>query len=238
MADEVFAGLYRLGHRTACSLLHIEPDVSVHAKLLTGGLLPLAATVASESMFEASLSPSKTDALLHGHSYTAHVVGCAVANASLKQLIKRDEDGGYDTFKSDWARGKSMGAEIMGALKDVAKSALPETNSTSSLRPVPPVWSVWSTSFVSALSHATDQVDGVWALGSVLSIQLKDEQGAGYTSDAAKSLRDRLLADDEGTGWNIHSRVLGNVLYLMTSQISEEQDVRMWERRVREVMRI
>lgn len=94
IADEVFSGLYRLGRASSTSFLSlgsdvdadVAPDISVHAKLLTGGLLPLAVTCASESIFSTFLSDRKPDALLHGHSYTAHAVGCSVAEKSLDTL--------------------------------------------------------------------------------------------------------------------------------------------------------
>jgi dethiobiotin synthetase/adenosylmethionine--8-amino-7-oxononanoate aminotransferase len=78
------SGLYRLGSPSSARFLNVHPDITVHAKLLTGGLLPLAATVASESIFGSFESDDKSDALLHGHSYTAHAVGCQVAIESLE----------------------------------------------------------------------------------------------------------------------------------------------------------
>lgn len=66
--DEVFTGLYRLGRFSSSSFLQVHPDISVHAKLLTGGLVPLCATVASESVYNAFIGSEKRDALLHGHS--------------------------------------------------------------------------------------------------------------------------------------------------------------------------
>lgn len=237
IADEVFTGLYRLGHATSCSLIHVHPDISVHAKLLTGGLLPLATTVASESIFSAFLSSQKADSLLHGHSYTAHAIGCAVANSSLDQLRQLDAGGRWDAFKSDWAGAgaRPLLEELRSAFKDVAVNVLPREGSAVD-DTAPPVWSVWSSAFVTALSHRSDRVEGVWALGSVLSIALRDEKGSGYTSGAAKTVQQRLLADDGAMGWNIHSRVLGNVLYLMASQVSAEEDVRRWERRVKQAL--
>ena len=50
--DEVFVGLYRLGLQSTGPLLGVNPDISVHAKILTGGLLPLAVTLASDSIFQ------------------------------------------------------------------------------------------------------------------------------------------------------------------------------------------
>ncbi|CAN0567910.1 unnamed protein product, partial [Ectocarpus sp. 12 AP-2014] len=69
--DEVFCGLWRLGVESSRELLGEDPDVSCYAKLLTGGLVPMAATVATERVFDA-FSGAKADCLLHGHSYTAH----------------------------------------------------------------------------------------------------------------------------------------------------------------------
>lgn len=107
----MFTGLYRLGHATAASLIKVDPDISVHAKLLTGGLLPLCATLASESIFKTFLSADKVDGLLHGHSYTAHPVGCSVALASLKKFENlAKNDSAWSVFKdaSNNARTWSM----------------------------------------------------------------------------------------------------------------------------------
>jgi len=234
VADEVFTGLYRLGQKTSCSLLHLHPDISVHAKLLTGGLIPLSATLASESIFKAFLADNKADALLHGHSYTAHAVGCAVANTSLKMLTELDAHGKWNVFKDEWFTDAPVNSTVTEVIAQV-KSAIVGTlatgsNSNGDARSTPKVWSVWSRNFVRSLSHSSN-VDNVWALGSVLSIALRDEQGSGYTSNAAKVVQKRLL-NDRGEGWNIHSRVLGNVLYLMTSQTSTQRDVKDWEDRV------
>jgi len=81
--DEVFAGLWRLGRESPCHLARIEPDVACYAKLLTGGTLPLAVTLATEDVFETFRGQEKSDGLLHGHSYTAHPIGCSVAIAAL-----------------------------------------------------------------------------------------------------------------------------------------------------------
>lgn len=91
------------------------------------------------------------------------------------------------------------------------------------------VWSTWPRGFVEDLSRQTDKVVGVWALGSVLAIHLRDEAGSGYSSNAALGLRESLglgRADGEGGPWNVHSRVLGNVLYVMASQVTSETSVK------------
>ncbi|KAM0899594.1 hypothetical protein ACQ4PT_021195 [Festuca glaucescens] len=77
--DEVFTGFWRLGVESASELLGCLPDIACYAKLMTGGIVPLAATVTTEAVFEAFESNSKLTALLHGHSYTAHAMGCSAA---------------------------------------------------------------------------------------------------------------------------------------------------------------
>jgi dethiobiotin synthetase/adenosylmethionine--8-amino-7-oxononanoate aminotransferase len=87
VADEVFSGLWRLGAESAAvDLLGIRPDVGCFAKLLTAGVVPLSLTLATEDVFDAFKGDSKALALLHGHSYTAHPIGCAAANYALKHL--------------------------------------------------------------------------------------------------------------------------------------------------------
>ncbi|KAI9649574.1 hypothetical protein NHQ30_002154 [Ciborinia camelliae] len=102
--DEVFTGLYRLGHFSSSTLLHTHPDISVHAKLLTGGLLPLCTTVASESIYSAFLDDEKSEALLHGHSYTGHAIGCEVARVGLEttKALENNTNGSWEHFKRDW----------------------------------------------------------------------------------------------------------------------------------------
>lgn len=233
VADEVFTGLYRLGHHSSCSLLHIDPDISAHAKLLTGGLLPLSVTLASRSIFEAFLADNKADALLHGHSYTAHAIGCQVADTSIKTLVALDKDGAWSAFKEDWGAGaSSRGTSAVKMVTNVLGTTLSSTEKNTR-SDTPQIWSVWSKDFVYTLSHSTERVDSVWALGSVLAISLKDPKGAGYTSNVARGLQQKLL-NGGMREWNIHSRVLGNVLYLMAGQMSEVADVREWEKLVRE----
>lgn len=90
IADEVFTGFCRTGNWFAYQRAGIEPDIVAMAKGITGGTMPLAATMAREAYFEAFLSDSKAKALMHGHSYTANPVGCAAANAAIK--IMRSEN--------------------------------------------------------------------------------------------------------------------------------------------------
>ena len=77
--DEIASGLYRLGVQSCSQILETYPDIACYAKLLTGGLVPMSVTLASEDVFESYLGDEKGQALLHGHSYTAHPLGCVSA---------------------------------------------------------------------------------------------------------------------------------------------------------------
>ncbi|KAJ5657569.1 uncharacterized protein N7484_001218 [Penicillium longicatenatum] len=209
--DEVFTGLYRLGRPTSASFLDVYPDIAVNAKLLTGGLIPLCTTVASKEIFDTFSSPEKSDALLHGHSYTAHASGCTVAVDSLRAMSKMDKDGSWDGYRADWQN----------------------TSSTSSTASTPEVWSVWSNGLLQDLSCA-EPVESVFAIGTVLSISLRDAQGGGYTSTAAKGLQQKLAAG--GNQFNVHSRVLGNVLYLMSSVTSKPESLQELESLLRSAL--
>ncbi|EXJ79212.1 hypothetical protein A1O3_08713 [Capronia epimyces CBS 606.96] len=237
IADEVFTGLYRLGRASSSSFLAsptdvvpstststqqstsqlqpqpqpplpaaIAPDISVHAKLLTAGLLPLALTTASEAIFQTFLSSSKTDALLHGHSYTAHPIGCMVANKALDEYRRMDTDGSWDGFRHSWP-----------------SSSPSESDPSSSTPPSANVYSFWPLPFVTALSHHP-RLRGCFALGTVLVLKLASE-GSGYTSTATSSLQSRLLTLLDSDGCGIHSRVLGDIIYFMTSLTTTQKQV-------------
>ncbi|KAL4340396.1 hypothetical protein GQ457_08G002330 [Hibiscus cannabinus] len=82
--DEVFSGFWRLGVEAAAELLGCVPDIACFAKLMTGGIIPLAATLATDAVFNSFTGDSKLKALLHGHSYSAHAMGCTAAAKSIK----------------------------------------------------------------------------------------------------------------------------------------------------------
>jgi adenosylmethionine---8-amino-7-oxononanoate aminotransferase len=86
IADEVLTGFGRTGPLFACETAGITPDIICLSKGLTGGFLPMGATVAREAVFEAFLSEDRRATLFHGHSYTANPIACAAARASLALL--------------------------------------------------------------------------------------------------------------------------------------------------------
>jgi len=84
IADEVATGFGRTGRLFACEHAGITPDLMCVAKGLSGGYLPLAATLATEEVFAAFLGPyEEFRAFFHGHTYTGNALACAVALASL-----------------------------------------------------------------------------------------------------------------------------------------------------------
>ncbi|KAI0701225.1 onanonoxo-7-onima-8-eninoihtemlysoneda [Cytidiella melzeri] len=217
--DEVFIGLYRLGLESATSVLGVTPDISVHAKILTGGLVPLAITMASESIFEAFRSEKKVDALLHGHSYTAYPVGCEVANETLSLIDRLSKSEAWTEAKTKWqARERRLDTQ---------------TAATG-------MWSFWDPGFVNALSHS-HAVGEVMALGTVLSFKVLDEAG-GYQSHSAQTILESIKyapTDSNeaspipgGAPYGINYRTLGNVAYFMLNLNTSPELVRSVENRI------
>jgi adenosylmethionine-8-amino-7-oxononanoate aminotransferase len=83
MFDEIFTGFGRTGTLFACDAAGVTPDIITLSKALTGGTLPLAATVARTKIFQAFWSDDPAKALMHGPTYMANALACAAANASL-----------------------------------------------------------------------------------------------------------------------------------------------------------
>ena len=84
IADEVAVAFGRTGTLFACEHEEVTPDLLCLAKGLTGGYLPLAATLATGPVFEAFLGePHQGRTFFHGHTYTGNALGCAAALASL-----------------------------------------------------------------------------------------------------------------------------------------------------------
>jgi len=87
IVDEVATGFGRTGHFFACDAEDVTPDLMCLGKGLTGGYLPLAATLTTEAVFNAFLGEvDEGRTFFHGHSYTGNPLGCAAALASLDLL--------------------------------------------------------------------------------------------------------------------------------------------------------
>jgi dethiobiotin synthetase/adenosylmethionine--8-amino-7-oxononanoate aminotransferase len=92
-------------------------------------------------------------ALLHGHSYTAHPVGCSVAKKSVETMLEMDETGKWRASKADWASEGDTGKGV---------------------------WSRWRQAFIREVSQL-QKVEGVFALGTVLAMSLKDNKMTGMS---------------------------------------------------------
>ena len=91
IADEVATGFGRTGKMFACEHEHVEPDLMCVAKGISGGYLPLAATFATQQIFDAFLGdPWEGKTFYHGHTYTGNPLACAAAGASLDLFEKND----------------------------------------------------------------------------------------------------------------------------------------------------
>lgn len=164
--DEVFVGLFRLGMQSCTEILGVKPDIAVYAKTLTGGTVPLALTLANKSIFDSYFSTSKSDALLHGHSYTAHAIGCEVANESLSMMKKLEKSDSWETLRKPWI---------------LSDSSAPKDEDVNKNEETPVVWSFWDPKFINALSHL-EKVVSVMTLGTVLAVRVTDTKEGVYES--------------------------------------------------------
>jgi adenosylmethionine-8-amino-7-oxononanoate aminotransferase len=89
VADEIMTGWGRTGTLLACEQAAVVPDILCLSKGLTGGAVPLAATLATAEIFDAHLSEDRARMFFHSSSYTANPIACAAALANLE--IWRDE---------------------------------------------------------------------------------------------------------------------------------------------------
>ena len=91
--DEIFTGFGRTGTMFAFEQATVVPDIITLSKALTGGTLPLAATVARRNVFDAFWSDDAAKALMHGPTFMANALGCAAANASLDLFAREPRLG-------------------------------------------------------------------------------------------------------------------------------------------------
>jgi adenosylmethionine-8-amino-7-oxononanoate aminotransferase len=88
IADEVAVGFGRTGRMFACDHEGVRPDVMVLAKGITGGYLPLAATLTTEEVYGAFLGEHhEFKTFFHGHTYTGNPLACAAALANLEVFV-------------------------------------------------------------------------------------------------------------------------------------------------------
>jgi 4-aminobutyrate aminotransferase len=89
VADEVQSGMGRTGKMFACEHENVSPDIMCLAKGITGGYLPLAATLTTTEIYAAFLG-EQNKTFFHGHTYTGNPLACAVALANLELFAKEN----------------------------------------------------------------------------------------------------------------------------------------------------
>ena len=109
VCDEVATGFCRTGTMFACDQEGVSPDILAVAKGMTGGYLPLAATLATENVYRAFLGRyEEYKTFFHGHSYTANPLGCAAALGTLSIFEREDVPGRVSRLSAVMARSLSI----------------------------------------------------------------------------------------------------------------------------------
>jgi adenosylmethionine-8-amino-7-oxononanoate aminotransferase len=103
--DEIFTGFGRTGTMFGYEAAGVAPDIITLSKALTGGTLPLAATIASRRVFDAFWSDDPRHALTHGPTYMANALACAAANASLDLFAREPRLEQVSAISAALARG-------------------------------------------------------------------------------------------------------------------------------------
>jgi adenosylmethionine-8-amino-7-oxononanoate aminotransferase len=116
--DEIFTGFGRTGGMFASEAAAVVPDIITLSKALTGGTLPLAATVATPKVFDAFWSEDPARALMHGPTYTGNALACAAANASLDLFEQEPRLAQIADISSALAQGLEP-CRAMPGVKDV-----------------------------------------------------------------------------------------------------------------------
>jgi adenosylmethionine-8-amino-7-oxononanoate aminotransferase len=120
--DEVATGFGRTGRMFACEHENVSPDLMAVAKGLTGGYLPLAATLASEAIYAAFLGDyAEFKTFFHGHTYTANPLACSVALANL-ELFEKNSVLAALAPKIDYLASRLAGMKPLEGVGDVRQA--------------------------------------------------------------------------------------------------------------------
>jgi adenosylmethionine-8-amino-7-oxononanoate aminotransferase len=202
IADEVLTGFGRTGRLFACEHGPIEPDLLCLSKALTGGYLPLAATLASEPIYRAFLSQDRSRTLFHGHSYTANALACAVALESLALFEEEDRLARIARLETLYA------ARLAALAAHPAVAAVRHLGSMAALELRP-----------QSSPAATAAGPALFPGQSLAAPSLPAAAAGGYLDEIGPLLARRLL--DRG----LLLRPLGNVLYLLPPYVITDAEV-------------
>jgi adenosylmethionine-8-amino-7-oxononanoate aminotransferase len=122
--DEIATGFGRTGTLFACQQAGIAPDLITLSKALTGGTLPLAATVASRQVYEAFLADDAGRALMHGPTFAGNPLACAAANASLDLFEAEPRLAQVAAIEDQLARGLAACRRLAGVRDVRVKGAI------------------------------------------------------------------------------------------------------------------
>jgi len=124
ICDEIFTGFGRTGHMFAAAQASVIPDIMTLSKALTGGTLPLAATVAGAKVSDAFWSDEADRAFMHGPTYMGNALACAAANASLDLFEQEPRLAQVQAVSAALARGLEPCRELPGVADVRVKGAI------------------------------------------------------------------------------------------------------------------
>jgi len=124
IADEIFTGFGRTGSMFACEQARVVPDIMCVGKALTGGTTSLAATIATDRIFETFLGTSENKALMHGPTFMANPLACSAANASLDLFEREDRMGQAKSLEMQLAEGLAPCRDLPGVQDVRTKGAI------------------------------------------------------------------------------------------------------------------
>jgi adenosylmethionine---8-amino-7-oxononanoate aminotransferase len=122
--DEIFTGFGRTGRLFAAAEAAVVPDIVTIGKALTGGTLPLAATVAQRHVFDAFWSDEPLHALMHGPTYMGNALACAAANASLDLFASEPRLAQVAAIAGTLERGLAPCRDLRGVREVRVKGAI------------------------------------------------------------------------------------------------------------------
>ena len=122
--DDIATGFGRTGTMFACEQASVEPDIVTLSKALTGGTVPLAATVATRRVYDAFLSDHYEHALMQGPTFCGNPLACAAANASLDLFEQEPRLAQAAAIEAQLTDGLAGCRELPGVLDVRVKGAI------------------------------------------------------------------------------------------------------------------
>ena len=122
--DEIATGFGRTGSLFACEQAGVCPDIITLSKALTGGTMALAATVATDRVYEGFLSDRFDHALMHGPTFMGNALACAAANASLDLFEREPRLAQAQALERKLADGLRPCADLPGVMEIRCKGAI------------------------------------------------------------------------------------------------------------------